>query len=166
VLMATELPRRPYRRFVSNIFYSLKNPDFVAVCVFAIIGLLLTIFMAQIFPLDKAIDLLLLPDWNAAIEPPARRLRTPNSRVLPSVIGGPGSWTAFVMLADQQPLTAPSWEGHRRPLGGTAGIQISMQRAPAAHRPAIFQGLRLADAHMFGRGASQILHQANGCLRH
>src|SRR5262249_52748052 len=34
---------------------------------------------------------------------------------------------AFVMLADQQPLTAPSWEGHRRPLGGTAGMRISMQ---------------------------------------
>ena len=41
-------------------FDSLKNPDFVAVCVFAIIGLLMTILMARIFPLDKAVDLLLL----------------------------------------------------------------------------------------------------------
>jgi hypothetical protein len=60
MLMKTELPRRPSRRFVSNISYSLKNPDFVAVCVFAFIGLLLTILMALIFPLDRAIDLLLL----------------------------------------------------------------------------------------------------------
>jgi hypothetical protein len=60
MLMVTELPRRPSRRFVSNTFYSLKNPDFIAVCVFAIIGLLLTILMALIFPLDRAIELLLL----------------------------------------------------------------------------------------------------------
>jgi hypothetical protein len=58
--VATE-PRRPSRRGVFNIFDSFNNPDFVAVCVVAIIGLLMTILMAQIFPLDdKAIDLLLL----------------------------------------------------------------------------------------------------------
>jgi hypothetical protein len=60
MLMATE-PRGPSRRGVSNIFDSF-NADFVAVCVFAIIGLLMTIVMAQIFPLDKAVDLLLLAD--------------------------------------------------------------------------------------------------------
>jgi hypothetical protein len=65
-----------------------------------------------------------------------------------------------VIWADQLPLTGPpSWEGHMRPLGGTAGTRISMQRALAAHRPAIVQDLRLADADMFGRGASQILRQ-------
>ena len=57
--VATE-PRRPSRRGVSNIFDSFNSPDFVAVCVFAIIGLLVTFLMAQIFPLDRAIDLLLL----------------------------------------------------------------------------------------------------------
>jgi hypothetical protein len=60
MLMATESPRRPSRGVAWNLFDSLKNPDFVAVCVFAIIGLLMTILMARIFPLDKAVDLLLL----------------------------------------------------------------------------------------------------------
>jgi hypothetical protein len=60
MLMVTELPRRPSRRVISKISYSLKDPDFVAVCAFAIIGLLITFLMAQIFPPDKAIDLLLL----------------------------------------------------------------------------------------------------------
>jgi hypothetical protein len=59
MLMKTE-PRGPSRRGVSDIFDSFNNPDFVAVCVFAIIGLLMTFLMAQIFPLDKAIDLILL----------------------------------------------------------------------------------------------------------
>jgi hypothetical protein len=60
MLMATEPPHRPSGRVVSNIFFSLKNTDFVAVCAFAIIGLLITILTAQIFPLDRTIDLLLL----------------------------------------------------------------------------------------------------------
>ena len=59
MLMTTE-SRGPAGRGVSNIFDSFNNPDFVAVCVVAIIGLLMTILMAQIFPLDKAIDLLLM----------------------------------------------------------------------------------------------------------
>ncbi len=62
MLMVTELPRRPSSRVMSKPFYSLKNPDFVAVCAFAIIGLLITILIAQIFPLDNAIDLLVLSD--------------------------------------------------------------------------------------------------------
>jgi hypothetical protein len=57
--VATE-PRRPSRWGTSNIFDLFNSRDFVAVCVFAIIGLLITILMAQIFPLDKTIDLLLL----------------------------------------------------------------------------------------------------------
>jgi hypothetical protein len=36
MLMATEVPRR--RRFVRDIFYSLTDPDLVAVCIFAISG--------------------------------------------------------------------------------------------------------------------------------
>jgi hypothetical protein len=60
MLMATERPRR--RRFVPDIFYSLRDPDLIAVCIFAISGLLITLLLALIFPLDKAIDLLLLAD--------------------------------------------------------------------------------------------------------
>jgi hypothetical protein len=45
-----------------EIFEWLKNPDVVAVCAFALSGLLITIVLARIFPLDKAIDLLLLAD--------------------------------------------------------------------------------------------------------
>jgi hypothetical protein len=51
MLMATYLPRRLSSGVVS------KDPDFVAVCAFAIIGLLITILMAQIFPIDRTIDL-------------------------------------------------------------------------------------------------------------
>jgi hypothetical protein len=62
MLMATELPRRPSRRIHDEIFGWLQNPDLVAVSAFSFAGLLITIVLAQIFPLDKAIDLLLLAD--------------------------------------------------------------------------------------------------------
>jgi hypothetical protein len=62
MLMATELPRRPSRRIRYETFGWLHNPDLVAVCAFAFVGLLITIVLARIFPLDKAIDLLLLAD--------------------------------------------------------------------------------------------------------
>jgi hypothetical protein len=62
MLMATELPRRPSRGIRFEIFEWLKNPDVVAVCAFAFSGLLITIVLARIFPLEKAIDLLLLAD--------------------------------------------------------------------------------------------------------
>lgn len=62
MLMATEVPRRPSRGFSDKIFDLFANPDLVAVSTFAIIGLLITILLACIFPLDKAIDLLLLSD--------------------------------------------------------------------------------------------------------
>ena len=62
MLMATELPRRPSRRIRYEIFESFNNPDLIAVCAFAFGGLLITIVLARIFPLDKAIDLLLLAD--------------------------------------------------------------------------------------------------------
>jgi hypothetical protein len=60
MLMATELPRRPSRRVVYEIFETLNNPDFVAALVFAIVGLLITFWLARIFPLDNASNVLLL----------------------------------------------------------------------------------------------------------
>jgi hypothetical protein len=60
MLMAIELPRR--RRFVPDIFYSLRDPDLIAVTIFSISGLLITLLLALFVPLDKAIDLLLLAD--------------------------------------------------------------------------------------------------------
>ena len=60
MLMAAELPRR--RRFVSDIFYSVRDPDLIAVTIFSISGLLITLLLALFVPLDKAIDLLLLAD--------------------------------------------------------------------------------------------------------
>jgi hypothetical protein len=40
----------------------LKNPDVIAVSAFAFGGLLITIVLAQFFPLENAVDLLLLAD--------------------------------------------------------------------------------------------------------
>ena len=104
--------------------------------------------------------------WIAICHSDTEAIDLNRARILARSIGGPDGCFAFVMLADQLPLTALGSEGHRRPLGDPLGIRISRQRAPAAHRQAIIQCLRLAGADRFGRGASQILCQASGCLQH
>jgi hypothetical protein len=55
MLMVTE-PRKA----IPSISNALRDPDVVAVCGFAVIGLLLTIAIARVFPLDKAVDLIML----------------------------------------------------------------------------------------------------------
>jgi hypothetical protein len=62
MLMRTEQPRRGQWRAPQKMLNLLCDPDFVAVAYFAALGILITITLARIFPLDHAINLLMLSD--------------------------------------------------------------------------------------------------------
>jgi hypothetical protein len=60
MLMRTDLPdRRDFGRHTFLTFLdSLKNRDFLAVCLFTALGLVLTICLARIYPVNDTINLI------------------------------------------------------------------------------------------------------------
>jgi len=62
MLMRPEPPRQEPRRMGLHILDGLINADFIALACFAASGLLITILLAWIFPLERAIDLVMLFD--------------------------------------------------------------------------------------------------------
>ncbi len=62
--LRTELPGNGHTRpeMVSPVFDALTNPDLLAVCAIAAIGLLLTVVVARLFPIGDVVNLIALVD--------------------------------------------------------------------------------------------------------
>jgi hypothetical protein len=61
MLARTDWDNREFRRDTKNgLLDALKNPDFLAICLFAALGLLMTISVAFVFPLNDTSNLIAL----------------------------------------------------------------------------------------------------------
>ncbi len=60
----TELPQvsKTNQEMISSIRDTLSDPDLLAVCAVAVIGLLLTVVLARLFPISDVVNLIALVD--------------------------------------------------------------------------------------------------------